>query len=489
MKKFILFLLGILCVQFYVKSQKLPRYQHKGFALTLVPGFGTNGIDCGKFRNGFAFHLLAGYSGGTDYFELATISNFNKGKVRGLQLAGFVNIIGGNALEFAKKPQQKVSLLKARKSATMTGVQASGFLNAVTGDVRAWQFTGGFNINARHTTGLMVAGLMNQSFKKTAGMQLAGLSNFSGERFKGVQVGGMMNEARREMSGIQLAGAYNIAGETMRGIQLTAGINVAKEEMFGIQVGSLNIAQTIKGPYSWPLGKGGKGIQFGLVNIAKKMDGVQIGIINFASRSHGAHFGIINIFSNQGRVNQRSGPAYGLINIGDYRHVRASSNEVFTMNFSVATGNSQNNLVKGNGTLKLTQNSLIYARNFNSSVEDKGKPRWAIGYGAEKYLYAPKLGRPPLTKFINYGIQFMQLSWDKKIEKELSLLTKLRFVVGGKPYQITTLGYLYGGFTINAFTRSHGIDYSPNAGNLFRYSKGNLKGRVWLGYVLGIHVF
>lgn len=485
MKNFFILLVGLalLCPKL---NAQMPRYKHQAVAFTLVPGLGTNGLDCGKYRNGVAFHLLSGYSGGTEYFEFAGLSNFDKGAVGGVQFAGLVNIVGGNALEFPKKTRRQPKLSEARIAATLKGLQISGLLNAVTGDVEGLQISGGANVNARNTTGIQLAGLTNQSFMNMYGAQVSTVLNYTGKHMRGLQLAGLINSSIETTKGLQVAGLINYAGESMTGIQLTAGLNVANEELFGMQIGLINYARTIKGPYSWPLG-GGYGVQIGLINFARNMDGLQLGLINFAGQSHGAHIGLINIFSNQGRTNQRSKPAFGLLNIGSDFHVRASTNELFSMNYSLTSGNGQNHLVKGEYNLYLTQNSLSYSRNFNGMAERNDKPRWAIGYGIEKYIYNPKIGIPSLTKFVNYGIQFHHLSWGKKVEKELSLLTRLRLVAGGMPRGWPV--YIYGGLTLNTFVRGHDHSYSPDIGEIARFESGKFRVNTWIGYVIGIHLY
>ncbi|MGB0524306.1 MAG: LA_2272 family surface repeat-containing protein [Flammeovirgaceae bacterium] len=489
MKKQFFLLMGLLCL-FGNLTAQVPRYKYKGIAIGLVPGFGTNGIDGGKYRNGFALNVISGYSGGTEFLEIAGISNFSKGEVSGIQLAGFVNIVGGNALEFPKKPRKQPKLLEARQKAQLHGFQFAGFMNAVTGDAYAWQLAGGFNINARHTTGIQMAGVSNLSYKSTTGFQFAGLSNFSGKNMKGMQLALGVNHGNLAVTGVQLAGVGNLAVETMTGLQIAGLANIAQEELLGAQLAVFNYARVMKGPHSWP-GGGKPGLQIGLVNFAHKMDGIQVGLINIAGQSHGAHFGLINIFSNAGRVNQRSGPAYGLLNFGDYMHFRASTNELFGLNLSVATGNSQDALVKGGYLHHLTQNSLIYSRNFGAGVEGKDKPRWAFGYGIEKYIYAPKIGIPAQFKFLNYGVQFMHVNWDKQLEKDLSLLTRLRITVGGKPVRVPVLSslYWYIGLTLNGFVYDPSKNFQPNFGKLAEFGVGDYQSKVWIGYVVGTHFY
>jgi len=180
-----------------------------------------------------------------------------------------------------------------------------------------------------------------------------------------------------------------------------------------------------------------------------------------------------------------------LLNIGDIFHFRAENNELFTMNYSIATGNSQNSLVKGAYRHLMTQNSLIYSRNFNGAAERNEKPRWALGYGIEKYIYTPKMGIPSHIRFINYGIQFMHVNWGKEIEKELSLLTRLRFVVGAKPprrFGPLSSFYFYGGLTLNTFVHTNERNYAPEIGSLGSFSVNDgHRANVWIGYVLGVH--
>ncbi len=443
-----IYLLIFLFLNANLFAQSKIKYKYRPFEFSIVPGFGTNGIDGGKYKNGIAFHVFTGYSGGNELFEFAGISNFNKSEVSGFQFAGFGNVIGGNALEFVKN-RGEISLKDARYTAQLNGWQVAGFANVVTGNVRAWQIAGGFNINALNTIGWQIAGISNRSYGHTRG--------------------------------IQLAGFQNLTGKNMHGIQLAGFMNVVKKTLFGVQIAPINYAKTILGKSGQPSGK--SGMQIGLLNIAKIMRGFQIGLINFASQSHGTHIGLLNVFSNRGKQNQVNGLSIGLLNIGDQFQVGFSTNETFLFNYELATGNSKNSLFRVKSFHNNNLNRITYSSNPTSSAS---QPKWGIGYEFSKYFFNASLYNDS-QYFLNFGLSFTHLNWEKKLQKKLNLLTKLK--AGGGFRLVKRMPfYLFGDLAVGMFSTENSERDFKGLLEIESFRHRGIANQLGIGYAVGILV-
>jgi hypothetical protein len=132
--------------------------------LGIVPPLSTNKLVSPNVTNNVSLNLLAGYSGGVKYAEVAGLLNVNRGDVHYFQAAGLANAVGGKT----------------------KGFQAAGLSNVCFDNVTGAQFAGLFNVNLKNTTGTQGAGLFNYS-KTVRGAQVAGLFNFT-KKLKGVQI-------------------------------------------------------------------------------------------------------------------------------------------------------------------------------------------------------------------------------------------------------------------------------------------------------------
>lgn len=160
---------------------------------SLVPGLSTNKLVGTNVINNISFNLLAGYTAGVKYAEVAGLINVVKGDVSYLQVAGLVNAVGGKT----------------------KGVQVGGLSNLCKDTVTGVQIGGLFNSNIKHTNGVQVAGLYNQT-KTIKGAQIGGLFNWS-QQVEGIQVAGLFNYAKK-IKGVQIA-TFNFA-DTCEGIPI-----------------------------------------------------------------------------------------------------------------------------------------------------------------------------------------------------------------------------------------------------------------------------
>ena len=98
MKKFLtLILLSFICMQTVHAQGDSVAYESRSFQFTfLFPPLSTNWINNVQIVNDVSLNLLVGVSGGVNAFELGGLINFGKYYMRGVQLAGFGNNVGGS---------------------------------------------------------------------------------------------------------------------------------------------------------------------------------------------------------------------------------------------------------------------------------------------------------------------------------------------------------------------------------------------------------
>lgn len=146
------------------------------------------------------------------------------------------------------------------------GLEASYLVNTAT-NLHGAQFAGLFN-TASNVRGAQGAGLFNLA-NHVHGAQGSGLFNMA-NRVRGVQGSGLFNIGNH-IVGLQGSGLFNIA-EDIHGLQ-GAGLFNAAKSVEGLQAASLvNCAGHLKR----------KGVQAGIVNIAKTADGLQLGLLNIS---------------------------------------------------------------------------------------------------------------------------------------------------------------------------------------------------------------
>lgn len=153
--------------------------------VSLTPGLSSHGMMSGQVVNKFSANLIGGYTAGVNGVELAGIFNIDRYHVRYLQVAGAINMVGGN----------------------MSGVQLSGIYNTVIDSLKGFQ----------------AAGILNFVKKHTNGVQLAGIINYT-EELRGLQIGGVVNRTKKN-HGLQF-GLINIA-DTSSGLSVGL-VNISK---------------------------------------------------------------------------------------------------------------------------------------------------------------------------------------------------------------------------------------------------------------------
>jgi hypothetical protein len=413
-------------------SEKMA-YTLSSFQIALLPGISTHGIHPGEYINKVSLNLLAGYSAGNHTVEIGVLSNFNQQHVYGLQIGGLANVVGGN--KFAGLSQSdKQQLKKLNNQSNVAGIQVSGLTNIIAGNMFGWQTTGGVNVVENSLQGFQVAGISNLVKTYSFGLQLAGISNVSMESIDGVQLSGLYNYTKGELHGIQLS-AFNQAG-------------------------------FIEGRRSL-LSSAHSGLQIGLINTAKRMNGFQVGLVNMGGNMAGTQIGLINIHRNK----KGNGIPIGLLNITSQGHfVRLYTSELFLSNMEISTGSMR------------IQNIISVGYNPVPHLQTVS-PAWSVGYSIGKLI------KPSGQYFYNYDLGIAHINRSGKLEKDVSLLSKIRATAGYKIELRNVVFHVFGGLTYNAYI-SEGDRLNLAPGRLMMYSDkiGQKKLELWPGFVAGIHL-
>jgi hypothetical protein len=350
-----------------------------------------------------------------------------------LQIGGIANVVGGN--KFVGLSQaEKLKVKKNEDESNLEGVQLAGLTNIIAGNMIGWQTAGGINV-------------VQQSVK---GFQLAGISNLVTTYSFGLQLAGVSNVARESVDGVQIAGLYNY----------TDG------ELHGIQVGAFNQASLLEGRRSL-LSSDHSGLQLGLINQAKRMNGYQIGLLNIGGNMAGTQIGLINIHRNK----KGNGTPIGLLNITSKDHfIRLYSSELFMSNLEISTGSAN------------VQNILTFGYNATHYLQ-ASSPKWNVGYSIGK------IKKPTSDYFYSYDIGASHVSKNGKLEKELSLLAKIRGVAGYKIHNRYVTFHIFGGLTFNGyFAQGDREDIAPDWLQVHARSSGRHSIGLWPGFVAGIHL-
>jgi len=355
--------------QSFAQNNNEVKYTFKPLQFSVFPGLSTNGINPGQYKNGISINILSGYSAGNTAFEVAGLSNFNKYSSYGIQLAGFINTIGGDIRLHKKYSKQESEQLKAG----FTGIQTAGLFNVLTGDIEGIQITAGANLLGGSATGFQLAGLANLNKEYFTGFQIAGIINFTGSFTSGVHLSGIMNYSSGELYGIQIA-PFNRAS-TIYGIKSQVDI--------------------------------GYGLQMGLINSAKDMDGYQIGLINKAKNVKGLQIGLINIYRKN-----KEGIPIALINYGNgSESLNLWISETFLVNIGLGTGSEK------------VRNTISFSY---SPFVNPNWPRRAFGYAISRIWHVNN-GK----QFKSIEMAFSWLNYEKVIkENAFNLLITPRYVYG-----------------------------------------------------------
>ena len=424
--------LSLICSALFAQPQA-PEvyYQHKIFQIGLVPGVSSNGLNSGYYTNSMSFNVLSGYSGGSSILEVGILSNHNREFTTGIQIGGLFNITGANRFaDFKSQPKFRVE-----------------------------------KENPAHLKGFQVAGIGNIVRGTGAGFQASSLLNSVALDFTGFQVALGLNYVRETVKGFQLALISNISGEHVAGVQTSLLFNLAGDNLFGIQLGAVNKTDDIYGPKSWV--EASSGLQIGLVNFAREMDGYQIGLINFAGKAKGLQLGLIN-FSPA-----NEGWPIGLLNVNSLRgHLQFTTNDVFYLNYSLATGN------------KNVQNTV----EFGHDSFDTKNSKWGLTYlvGLRKdvvrdYMivrsFKTDLGATWMkNNYMETSNHSFLLSW--KLNSSFRIIPNKKY-----DYFITIGPNFYFHFSKKDETISH-LGYT-----LIHSKSDKLHFKAWIGYQASISVF
>ncbi|MBK9177617.1 MAG: hypothetical protein IPM46_15060 [Flavobacteriales bacterium] len=345
-------------------AENLGYAERRAFQLSLVPGVSTNGPIAGAVVNEVSVNVLAGYARGLDGLEIGGGANLLSHDMKGVQIAGIGNLVGGTVrgVQFAGGVNHSMRAMK--------GLQVAGFSNTVWDTLSGVQVSGGVNLVKRGMSGTQVSGAANVAFGDLDGVQVSGGANVvtgvvnkaqvSGaanyaKAVKGAQVSGGVNISLGEVGGGQVGFGANYAGSVTGG-QVSFGANVVPGEVSGGQVGfGLNYAGNVTGgqfsfganvvPGSVDKGQVGFGLNyagnvtggqfsFGLNVVPGTAEGGQVGAVNFGRRVVGGQVGIINISDTL------SGGSVGLFSFSlkGYHRVDVISNDVMPLSVQFRTG-------------------------------------------------------------------------------------------------------------------------------------------------------
>jgi len=249
-----------------VSAQNINDKPLHNFQLSLVPGFGTDGLQTAENRYKTSINLFLGVNSGVQGLELGGFMNINNGAVEGLQLAGF-----GNVLNDDFQGLQGAGFMNV-VNGNSRGASLAGFINATKGDQEGIAGAGFMNVVNGSSRSLNGAGFMNVVRGDYQGISGAGFMNVTGGNMEGIQGAGFMNVVRLETRGIMGAGFANISAESVEGIQAAGFMNVATD-LTGVQAaGFLNVAEEVTG------------MQFGFINVCDTITGLPIGFLSVVKK-------------------------------------------------------------------------------------------------------------------------------------------------------------------------------------------------------------
>lgn len=416
-------------------------FKYRLFNVSVAPGLGTNGLNPGSSYNGISVNLTVDYSAGSNIFGLAGFSNFSKRNTYGFQVAGVLNVVGGDMRQQKHYTKDELEELKS----PFLGIQAAGLANLVTGSV----------------TGFQGAAFVNVAGDGALGWQFGGLSNFSAEYLHGVQSAALFNYAGRFVTGVQLG-----------------SVNYAKGDLFGVQIGLLNRNKSMNGPNS--VAADIHGLQLGTTNFSGRMGGYQIGVFNKANNSTGIQFGLANVSGESsgyhfGLVNvfkSHSGYAFGLINIGAKTSGRFWVNETFQANIGLTTGSEK------------VANTVFYSRNIVFPGDQAIWPVQAWGYGVSKgSLFNPHdLDR---LRFKDIRINMSWVNFQGVDKQPFNLLVNPQIVYGRK---LDWSMYFSLGAGINAWWTPNYNSYKLSYLEVATIDKPNYVWKFWPSLTMSIEL-
>uniref|UniRef100_UPI00404AB9EC LA_2272 family surface repeat-containing protein n=1 Tax=Fulvivirga sp. TaxID=1931237 RepID=UPI00404AB9EC len=448
------------------EGQLRKRYRKSDFQLSLVSGVSTNGIHPAWYFNKFSFNIFSGTSAGVKHFEISGISSATSSFSTGIQIAGIANVVGTNTFVNLEISDEREIMKEELNEPLMHGIQLSGVINLVRGNVFGVQISGGLNI----------------AYGAMYGTQWAGFGNVVNEDFRGVQ----------------LAGIYNVASRSVAGIQLASLANITRGPMTGIQLGMFNANRKMFGKNTNP-GTPARSMQIGLFNSSRTMSGIQIGLINRAKEMSGMQIGLINFLSTRpAKRASKNGTPIGLLNFGSKgSFTRFSYNDQFQYNLERSTGNCANcsdtqyELPLNDDFQRFNQNSLIVS--YNPTERQKEHGYWAMGWRFEKLMYRNytsvpmKSGPQNGAYFLAWAIGNQHINWTDQFDANLSELTSVQATYGRRVKFLASF-YLYITARINTYFYKESQHKLSPIMVLYKNDSSNFKYMSWLGYTIGIQV-
>ncbi|MFZ1688796.1 MAG: STN and carboxypeptidase regulatory-like domain-containing protein [Flavobacteriales bacterium] len=342
--------------------------EERKWQLSLVPTIGTNGRASGAMVNKYSLNVIGGYARGMNGFELAGAFNMERRDVKGVQLAGLTNLVGGgtNGVQIAGAVNHTMS--------SLYGMQIAGFGNVVWDTLSGVQLAGAINVLKGGMLGTQISGLANVTTQGCDGAQFTGGVNVTLKDVHRWQVSGVLNYGR-SVSGAQVSGGANVALDSVGGGQVSGLLNYAKDVDGGQVTGLLNVAL-----------RSVRGGQVGFVNVSRKCEGGQLGFLNISDTISGASIGFLS-FAWHG-----------------YHRLDVAYDEVFPITATLRTGTHR------------------FYNSFSYSPEING--RWGFGYGA-----GTEIGWPG-KHVLNIELDAQHVNEDTVWLEAVNILSSLRLTYG-----------------------------------------------------------
>jgi hypothetical protein len=194
----------------YYREVEQPEYEESISAqVTIVPNLGTNMENATNRTNHFSLNLLGGENGGVNGVEVGGLFNKVTNDVNGVQIAGLFNSVGGDVGPSgfisgeARRKSYGVQVAGLVNSAdNVRAVQVGGMINNNRGMFKGVQVAGFGNMVGIDGEGVQLAGLFNVN-GGDGGVQISGITNIAND-IEGGQLSGVFNRAKN-VNGMQVA--------------------------------------------------------------------------------------------------------------------------------------------------------------------------------------------------------------------------------------------------------------------------------------------
>ena len=218
------------------------------FGFGLVPPVTTNAREKQrKVINKFGMNLILGRAAQIEGGEVAVGGNWTDERVRGIQLSGIANYVGGDVLGY--QSTGGVNFVRG----SVYGVQGAVAGNVVQGEVRGLQAGGGFNALSGHVRGLQAVGGVNWA-RSVDGGQIGAIN--TARKVRGGQAG-IVNVTTGRV-GAQV-GVINYADEATASVGL---IGISRKhgvfaDVWTSDTAAINLAIKFRAKYTYTFLGGG----------------------------------------------------------------------------------------------------------------------------------------------------------------------------------------------------------------------------------------